>query len=68
LLKSTRSIEHPLDTIEQIIELYNRGEVEAAKVMIDSRDELLALMETRGLDHDALIDFLINTNSGKSKP
>ena len=54
-----------MDTIEQIIELYNRGEVEAAKVMIDSRDELLSIMETRGIDHDALIDFLISTNSGK---
>ena len=54
-----------MDTIEQIIELYNRGEVEAAKVMIDSREELLSIMEASGLDHDALIDFLISRNSGK---
>ena len=53
-----------MDTIEQIIELYNRGEVEAAKVMIDTREELLTIMQSKGLDHDELIDFLINKNAG----
>ncbi len=53
-----------MDTIEQIIELYNRGEVEAAKLMIDSREELLAIMDTQGLDHDGLLDFLIDKNAG----
>ena len=57
-----------MDTIEQIIELYNRGEVEAAKVMIDSREELLSMMEAREMDHDAFIDFLIDMNAGQSKP
>lgn len=52
-----------MDAIEQIIELYGRGEVEAAIVMIDARPELVDLMERQNLDHGGLVDYLIKKNA-----
>tara|TARA_E500000331_G_scaffold352074_3_gene399938 strand:+ start:1066 stop:1230 length:165 start_codon:yes stop_codon:yes gene_type:complete len=48
-----------MNTIEQIIELYGRGETEAAEVMIDSEETLVELMKARSLDYGQLIDYLI---------
>jgi hypothetical protein len=53
-----------MDAIEQIIELYNRGETEAAEVMINAEEELIKLMRDHGFDHGQLIDYLIARNAG----
>ena len=54
-----------MDAAQQVIELYNRGETEAANIVIDSDETLTRLMKERQLDHNGLIDYLIATNSNK---
>lgn len=54
-----------MDAIQQIIELYERGETEAAAMMIDAREELVEVMEQNGFDHAELIDYLIRKNADR---
>lgn len=54
-----------MDVIEQIIELYGRGEVEAAEVLIDTRPELVEIMEKQGLDYGELVNHLRRKNAGR---
>lgn len=52
-----------MDAIEQIIELYNRGETEAAEVLINAEDELIKLMRDHKFDYGQLVDYLIERNA-----
>ncbi len=52
-----------MDAAQQVIELYNRGETEAANILIDADETLTRLMQDKQLDHNGLIDYLIEQNA-----
>ena len=54
-----------MNVTQQVIELYNRGETEAAVILIESDEALTKLMVEHDLDHNQLIDYLIEKNAEK---
>lgn len=54
-----------MDAIQQIIELYSRGETEAAAIMIDAREELVDVMAKNGFDYGELVEYLIRKNADR---
>ena len=54
-----------MDIIQEVIELWNRGEFDAATLLIDGEEQLLEMMQRKDLNHESLIEYLIARNAGK---
>lgn len=54
-----------MNVIQEVIELWARGEFEAAQLLIDSEEKLLQIMADEGLDHAGLVEHLKDRNAGK---
>jgi hypothetical protein len=54
-----------MNVIQEVIELWSRGEVEAATLLIDGEASLLKIMKDEGLDHADLVEYLKERNAGR---